>query len=401
LYEYKVIKIKIKPTNENFDVLNELTYKANNLYNHANFIVRQNFLNSKTNKGKFMSSSKLTKMYCKAKNAGKDYFSQPYYNLPIQTSVVILRTLEQNWKSFFSLCKNKELKTRPKPPKYKPKGDRYSYSFTKQQLKKNQSKVVILPKLLNIELDIPIKNIQQIEVKPKNGYLLLNAIYREEVEDKIPIEAPLNNIMGIDLGLNNLAAITFTNSVDSYLINGKGLKSKNLYFNHKISQLQSIAKLRNNQYTSKQIKSLYEKRDNCMTDYLHKASKQIVELAIKYNIDTVIIGHNVNQKQNSKLKNFVQIPLFRLYTLLRYKLNRVGIHLIETEESYTSGTSYLDNELPTQANYKPQRRVNRGLLITNKGIKINADINGSKQIINKIKAGSNIKLGLNPKLIVV
>ena len=401
MYEYKVIKIKIKPTNENFDVLNELTYKANNLYNHANFIVRQNFLNSKTNKGKFMSSSKLTKMYCKAKNAGKDYFSQPYYNLPIQTSVVILRTLEQNWKSFFSLCKNKELKTRPKPPKYKPKGDRYSYSFTKQQLKKNQSKVVILPKLLNIELDIPIKNIQQIEVKPKNGYLLLNAIYREEVEDKIPIEAPLNNIMGIDLGLNNLAAITFTNSVDSYLINGKGLKSKNLYFNHKISQLQSIAKLRNNQYTSKQIKSLYEKRDNCMTDYLHKASKQIVELAIKYNIDTVIIGHNVNQKQNSKLKNFVQIPLFRLYTLLRYKLNRVGIHLIETEESYTSGTSYLDNELPTQANYKPQRRVNRGLLITNKGIKINADINGSKQIINKIKAGSNIKLGLNPKLIVV
>ena len=182
MYEYKIIKLKIKPTDEYFDELNELTYKANNLYNHANFIVRQNFLNSKATKGKFMNASKLTKMYCKAKNTGKDYFSQPYYNLPIQTSVVLIRTLEQNWKSFFALCKNKELKARPKPPKYKPKGDRYSYSFTKQQLKKNASKVVILPKLLNIELDIPIKNIQQIEVKPKNGYLLLNAIYREEVE---------------------------------------------------------------------------------------------------------------------------------------------------------------------------------------------------------------------------
>lgn len=101
MYDYKVIKLKIKPTNEYFDVLNELTYKANNLYNHANFIVRQNFLNSKHQKGKFMGASKLTKMYSKAKNAGKDYFSQSYYNLPTQTSVVLIRTLEQNWKSFF------------------------------------------------------------------------------------------------------------------------------------------------------------------------------------------------------------------------------------------------------------------------------------------------------------
>ena len=138
-----------------------------------------------------------------------------------------------------------------------------------------------------------------------------------------------------------------------------------------------------------------------MTDYLHKASRKIVDLAIKYNIDTVIIGHNVNQKQNSKLKDFVQIPIFKLYQLLRYKLNREGIHLIETEESYTSGTSYLDGELPTEANYKPQRRVNRGLMVSNTGIKINADINGSKQIISKITAGGNIKLGLNPKLIAV
>ena len=401
MYDYKVIKLKIKPSNEYFDVLNELTYKANNLYNHANFIVRQNFLNNKREKGKFMSSKSLAKMYCKAKNQGKEDFSHPYYALPAQTSTVILRTLEQNWKSFFALCKNKDLKARPRPPKYKSKGSRYSYSFTNQQLRRNVPNIVILPKLLNIELDIPTKNIQQIEVKPKNGYLLVNAIYREEVEYKLPEEPLLTNCMGIDLGLNNLAAITFTNSVNSYLINGKGLKSKNLYFNYKISQLQSIAKLRNNQYTSKQINSLYEKRDNCMLDYMHKASRKIVDLAIQYNIDTVIIGHNVNQKQNNKLKNFVQIPLFKLYSLLRYKLNREGIHLIETEESYTSGTSYLDGELPIESDYKPQRRVNRGLMITNKGIKINADINGSRQIINKIKTGSNNKLGLNPKLLVV
>ena len=401
MFEYKVIKLKIKPTNEYFDILNELTYKANNLYNHANFIIRQNFLNSKGKKGKFLNSSKITKMYCKAKNNGKEEFSHPYYALPTKTSVVLLRTLEQNWKSFFALCKNKDLKARPKPPKYKSKGGRYSYSFTKQQIRDDFKSIIICPRSLNIQLNLSYKNLQQIEVKPKQGYILLNAIYREGVEDKLPEKAPLTNIMGIDLGLNNLAAITFTNTVNSYLINGKGLKSKNIYFNYKIAKLQSVTKKRNNRYTSKQIKALYEKRDNCMMDYLHKASKKIVELAVENNVDTAVIGHNINQKQNSKLKNFVQIPIFKIYPLLRYKLNKEGIHLVEVEESYTSGTSYLDKEQPLQTNYQPTRRTKRGLLVSNQGIKINADINGSKQIIKKAKTGNNINLSLNPKLIVI
>lgn len=401
MYEYKTIKLKIKPTNEHYTKLNDLTYKANNLYNHANFIIRQNFLNNKGEKGKFLNSSTLTKMYCKAKNHGKEEFSHSYYALPTKTSVVLLRTLEQNWKSFFALCKNKNLNARPKPPKYKSKGDRYSYSFTNQQIKNGLDSITICQRSLNITLNLPYKNLQQIEVKPKQGYILLNAIYREEVEDKLPEEAPLNNIMGIDLGLNNLAAITFSNKENSYLINGKGLKSKNLYFNYKISKLQSVIKKRNNKYTSNQIKALYDKRDNCMMDYLHKASRRIVELALENNIDTVVIGHNVNQKQQCKLKHFVQIPIFRLIPLLKYKLNKEGIHLVEVEESYTSGTSYLDKEQPTKTNYKPSRRTNRGLLVSNQGIKINADINGSKQIIKKAKAGNNIKLSLNPSFIVI
>ena len=399
MYEYKIIKLKIKPKDQYFSTLNELTYKANNLYNHANYIIRQNFLTKKETKGKFMSSSKLSKMYCKARKLGRDKMSQPYYAMPTQTSVMILRKLEQNWKSFFGLCENKKLK--PKPPKYKPKGDRYTYSFIKQQIKSNEDKVVILPRLLNIELNLSGENLQQIEVKPKQGYLLLNIIYRMEVDSKLPEKPLLENIMGIDLGLNNLAAITFTNKVNSYLINGKGLKSKNTYFNYKISKLQSIAKKRNNQYTSNQIKRLYEKRYNCMLDYLHKTSRKIVDLAVQNNVDTVVIGHNINQKEKSKLKNFVQVPMFKLYSLLKYKLNRAGIHLIETEESYTSGTSYLDEELPIEDNYKPERRQKRGLMVSNKGIRVNADINASKQIIKKIKAGNNIDLGLNPKLIVV
>lgn len=62
----------------------------------------------------------------------------------------------------------------------------------------------------------------------------------------------------------------------------------------------------------------------------------------------------------------------------------VGIKLIVTEESYTSGTSFLDGEAPTKENYNKNRRIKRGLFKSNKGILINADVNGAYQIIKKV-----------------
>ena len=47
------------------------------------------------------------------------------------------------------------------------------------------------------------------------------------------------------------------------------------------------------------------------------------------------------------------------------KCIEAGIHLLEVEESYTSGTSFLDNELPTKENYNKTRREYRGLFVTN------------------------------------
>lgn len=400
MYEYTIVKIKIKKANEYYSMLNELTYKANNLYNHANFIIRQNFL-TKNRKGKFLKSASLTKMYCKAKNNGKIDFCSPYYDLPAKTSVAILRKLEKNWVSFFENCKSKGLQQRPKPPKYKKSGARYSYTFTKQQIKTRDGCAVISPKLLNIKINISTENLQEIEVKPKSDYLLLNAIYRKPVPNKLENEPKIKNCMGIDLGLNNLVAITLSNSDNNYLISGKGLKSKNIYFNYKISKAKQILQKRNKQHTSKSIQRMYEKRQNCMQDYIHKTSKKIVDIAKKHEIDTVIIGHNKYQKLGCKYKHFVQIPIFSIIPILRYKLERNDIHLIEVEESYTSGTSYLDNEKPIKDNYKPQNRKYRGLFITNQGIQINADINASYQIMNKLDIVNNNSIRLNPERIII
>ena len=69
---------------------------------------------------------------------------------------------------------------------------------------------------------------------------------------------------------------------------------------------------------------------------------------------------------------------------MRYKCENFGIKFIENEESYTSGTSCLDNELPVKENYNKDRRIHRGLFVSNKGIKINADVNAAYQIMRKV-----------------
>ena len=77
--------------------------------------------------------------------------------------------------------------------------------------------------------------------------------------------------------------------------------------------------------------------------------------------------------------------MFQLFFhILNYKSENVGIKYIENEEAYTSGTSFLDGEEPCKNNYNKERRIYRGLFISNKGIEINADVNGAYQIMKKV-----------------
>jgi putative transposase len=67
-----------------------------------------------------------------------------------------------------------------------------------------------------------------------------------------------------------------------------------------------------------------------------------------------------------------------------YKAENVGIKVILVEESYTSGTSFLDGEMPIKENYNKSRRIHRGLFKANNGRLINADLNGAYQIMKKV-----------------
>ena len=81
----------------------------------------------------------------------------------------------------------------------------------------------------------------------------------------------------------------------------------------------------------------------------------------------------------------------------------MGICRLTPDESYTSGTSFLDGEEPIEKNYNKDRRIYRGLFQSEKGEYINADVNGSYQIMKKVfpKAFANGIVGAGSHPVVV
>ena len=301
--------------------------------------------------------------------------------------------------------KNK-LKGRPKMPKYKNKGKteivftkyaiRVEGNVIKLSLSKDiQSKYQVkslnflipnkLKKLVNLE------SIKMIKIKLKGENVELNMIY-EKAEKKL--DETYTNIASIDLGLANLVAIVNKDNNNTLLISGGPLKSKNRYILEKISYLQKIQMTmsKNSKFfkNTKQIKRLYEKRKNYIETYMHKVSRMVIDFAKENKVGTIVMGDLKDIKQNMDYnKNFVQIPLQNLVNKIEYKAKLEGIKVVKISEKYTSGVSALDNEDITKENYNKKRRIHRGLFITKEGKKINADVNGSLNILRKyLKASS-------------
>jgi putative transposase len=146
--------------------------------------------------------------------------------------------------------------------------------------------------------------------------------------------------------------------------------------------------LKNKQHWSNNLQRLTTKRNNKIKSWMHKASKTTVDYCLKNQIDTIVCGYNAGWKQESEIskkvnQKFVGIPYDMFVNQLKYKCENVGIKFVITEESYTSGTSFLDGELPCKENYDKTRRIFRGLFQSGNKL-INVDVNGSYQIMMKV-----------------
>ena len=78
-------------------------------------------------------------------------------------------------------------------------------------------------------------------------------------------------------------------------------------------------------------------------------SRKLINHLSELGIKNIIYGKNVNFKKEINLgkvtnQNFVNIPFNQIIERLRYKALLAGINFMTVEESYTSKTSFLDEE---------------------------------------------------------
>lgn len=371
----------------------EYCHESKNLYNQANYLIRQEFVNN----GKWLRYSDIDKLVKK----NKEY--PDYRKLPAKVSQQTLRQLDSNWNAFFKSIKDwsrnpEKYSGKPELPKYKKK-DGYFPLYLTNQVVKYRDGLVQFPKFFNYFMlkpkfrdDERFHSFQQARVIPKSNYIELELVYKIKIDEYLEDNG---NYMSIDLGIDNLEAITTNTGTQPILVNGKGLKAINQWYNKQKSKYQASAKVVNENNYSKTLHRLDKKRSNQVKDFMHKVSRFTVGLAEQNNCNTIIIGKNKNWKQDCNLgkktnQSFTQIPHNQLIAMITYKAQEKGIQVKVIDESYTSGTSFLDYEKPTSKNYDKSRRIERGLFKSNEGKLINADVNASLQILKKCKSDAQM-----------
>lgn len=380
---------RIKPMDHRYQALDAAAFASKNLWNAANYLVRQSFLLQ----GVYLNHVQI---YHQIKPHAA------YQALPRKVSNQVLLQLHHAWTAFFAAMAEwrvhpEKFLGRPKLPRYKPKArGRNVLVYELGAISKRALKEGMIA-LSGLGMLVPTKQrpetIKHVRLVPCGTHYVIEVVY-EAHEQQAEVDA--ERVASLDLGVNNLAALT--SNVRGFvprLVNGRPLKAINQEYNKRRAAMQSqLAK--KHLFTSKALDRLTDKRNRRVHHYLHVASRRIIDLLIEQRIGTLIIGKNPLWKQQVGMgrvnnQQFVQIPHARFIQLLTYKAQLVGITVRLTEEAYTSRASFLDlDEIPP---YDPSRqdklrfsgrRISRGIYRASRQRLINADINGSLNILRKV-----------------
>lgn len=391
---YLTLKQQVKHlSKKEFKILKYLCRIAKNLKNQAIYNVRQHYFKNK----KYLSYNENYKMLKNSEN---------YKKLNSNMAQQILKEVDESFKSFFALlklAKNGQYNGKIKLPNYlnkdgfttlvigfvRLKDDMLIVPYSNSFRKTHKEIAIKLPPVLKD------KKIKEIRIIPKQHSRYFEIQYTYEIEE-IQRELNKENVLGIDLGIDNLCTCV-TNAGASFIIDGRKIKSINQYYNKINAKLQSIKDKQKIERTTLRQKRITRKRNNRINDYLSKSAKTIVNYCLNNDIGKLVLGYNEDFQRNSNIgsinnQNFVNIPYGKLRDKLIYLCKLYGIEFKLQEESYTSKASFFDgDEIPIYDKENLQeyifsgKRIKRGLYQTSTGKLINADCNGALNILRKSK----------------
>jgi putative transposase len=361
-----------------FAAIDAAAFAAKNLYNVALYVTRQAFIHQQ----RMISYEDLARDL-KA--------SVEFQALPAKVAQWVLRQVALAWKSYFAACAAWEADPsrflgHPKLPKYLDKRGRNVLTYTEQAISRApKNRGFVVPSGLDIRVETRQTTVDQVRIVPHASHYTVEVIYERPV---MPAAVDPSRVASVDIGLNNLAAVTSNQpGLAPILVNGRPVKAINQWYNKRRARLQ--AKLPDGVFASHQLDILADKRNRQITHYLHIASRRVVERLAAHHVGTLVIGKNNGWKQAIGLgkrtnQNFVFVPHARFVEMLRYKAELVGIHVVVSEEGYTSKCSFLDLESVGKREVYAGKRIKRGLFRASDGRCINADINGAFNIMRKV-----------------
>lgn len=397
-YDYLIEKHFIRPNHSHYDILDKYSHRANNVVNASIYQCRQGVFNKKS-----IGWSQLDSYFKQARNKGQ---ANIYSQMPtVHMAQQLFKIVGQNFDSWFKAVKAYKVAPdkftgRPKLPSFKTKGGK-SLIVIDNQTAKLRDGYVVIPCLNKLTIKLQHQNtdkIQQVRIIPRFNCFVVEIVYK--TNKTVNYKPDNGRYLGIDPGLDNAFTIASNvKNIEPLVINGRPIKSINHFFNKRRAKLKSIADVNHQPMNTKQMFQLSYYRAMKLDRFAHESSKYIVKYALRHEINTIIIGNNKGLKRSSNMgkrnnQNFIGIPHQKLVEKLIYKANLAGIVVLTTNESYTSQTSFLDDEEPIKENGNDarkekglspvKRRIYRGLFKSNTNKLINADVNGALQIIKKV-----------------
>jgi putative transposase len=331
------------------------------------------------------------------------------YNMLLTASgQQIMKVVDRTMKSFFGILRQKNEGNYNRPaslPHYLGKEGLFVVLFpeTGFRIKKDRLYIGLSKKfreenhveqrdiVLTVPKNIRGRHVNEVRLIPKYDglYFELEYVYNDRQED---IALDKSKYLSIDLGLDNFA--TFVDSTGSaVIIDGKGLKQNNQWYNKENARLQSIKdKQKIKGITERQSRLLY-RRNNQIKEGLNKAVSVVIKRCLDNGIGNIAVGELKGIKQeinHGRVNNqkFVQLPYGTFKLKLKSKCELYGIEYREVDEAYTSRTDALAFDEIKEQPYGKSRRIERGLYKSITGTVLNADVNGALNILRKVSGDS-------------
>ncbi|MCD6525272.1 MAG: transposase, partial [Thermococcus sp.] len=386
----RTVTVKLQPSKEQEKTLFKLADTGAKVWNRVNYLRRQQFFQDQ-----IVDFNKTEKTIY-------EEFKREIGSATVQQ---IARKNAEAWRSFFSLLRKKrngELPDwlKPKPPNYLKEGwQRKPLILLRNDQYKVEGNKLILKGLGKFKrLEVQFKG--RIHLKGKQGRLEItyDPVRRKwyahvslTVEEKfeggewvsVPRTPKGNLSAGIDLGVNNLMAVYVDNG-ESFLVNGRPLKSIDFYWRRKIADYQSKLN-KSGAKTSRRLKRMHEKAKLQAKHYINTAVRGTVRKLYELGVSKIVVGYPKGIARNSdkgSRQNFLLSHVWRFNTVikrLREVAEEYGIRVLIVGEAFTSQTC------PVCGKPHEGARFVRGLFkCPATGLVFNADLVGAFNILKKV-----------------